>query len=303
MSRSERPHSIGSEKEVKLDSPKSPKKESVESIENELKIQTELAIKHSRITPSTPSEQHSELLHFIARKERKVLELREELKRHEEELRLLKKQWETNVTKNIDEESNSNSPSSPASLSSITNTSEGETNNFMNGLGKGIAGVIGGIQKVKESELTQEKLSQIKNAVVDVANSQPVQQTRRKTADFTSNAWHNLSKGISTLASSETIQNAKKKTLKTVYTINEALTSPAGTAATNTATAATTATTVNTRKDSSSSIIFDGEEAETKTTATKMTMITTTPVISGSPVEEIGDPILHVIGDDFNEFV
>jgi hypothetical protein len=65
----------------------------------------------------------------------------------------LKKQWEANITKNIDEESNSNSPSSPASLSSITNNLEGETNNFMNGLGKGIAGVIGGIQKVKESEL------------------------------------------------------------------------------------------------------------------------------------------------------
>ncbi|RGB40843.1 hypothetical protein C1646_686854 [Rhizophagus diaphanus] len=154
MAQSERPFSVGSEKDVKLDSPKSPKKESIEKIDNDkLKIQTELAIKQFRITHSTPSEQHSELLHFIARKERKVLELREELKRHEEELRLLKKQWEANITKNIDEESNSNSPSSPASLSSITNNLEGETNNFMNGLGKGIAGVIGGIQKVKESEL------------------------------------------------------------------------------------------------------------------------------------------------------
>ena len=134
MSRSERPYSVGSEKEVKLNPPKSPEKES-EDIVNELKvkkifsikviifkfnnlndlfetnqfqIQTELAIKNSRITHSTPSEQHSELLHFIARKERKVLELREELKRHEEELRLLKKQWKTNITKKINEESNIN---------------------------------------------------------------------------------------------------------------------------------------------------------------------------------------------------
>jgi hypothetical protein len=75
------------------------------------------------------------------------------LKRHEEELKLLKKQWEINITKNIDEESNSNSPSSPASLSSNTNMLEEETNSFMNGLGKGIAGVIDGIQKVKESEV------------------------------------------------------------------------------------------------------------------------------------------------------
>ncbi|RIA91058.1 hypothetical protein C1645_822541 [Glomus cerebriforme] len=281
MSRSERPFSVGSAKEVKLDSPKSPKKESVEDIGNDLKVQTELAIKHSRITPATPSEQHSELLHFIARKERKVLELREELKRHEEELRLLKKQWEANITKDIDEESNSNSPSSPASISSNTNVLEGETNSFMNGLGKGIAGVIGGIQKVKESEVTQEKLSQIKSVVVDVANSQPVQQTRRKTADFTSNAWHNLSRGISTLASSEAVQNAKKKTWKTVYEVI----SPA---------------TTNKKTSDSSPIIFDngeGEEVETKTT------ITTTPVISDSPSEEIEDPILHVIGDDFNEFI
>ncbi|GBB90900.1 hypothetical protein RclHR1_00180038 [Rhizophagus clarus] len=288
MSQSERPFSVGSEKEVKLDSPKSPKKESVEKIDNEkLKIQTELAIKQSRITPSTPSEQHSELLHFIARKERKVLELREELKRHEEELRLLKKQWETNITKNIDEESNSNSPSSPASLYSITNNSEGEPNNFMNGLGKGIAGVIGGIQKVKESELTQEKISQIKSVVADVANSQPVQQTRRKTADFTSNAWHNLSKGISTLASSETIQNAKKKTLKTVYTINEALTSPS------------TKTTNNTTEDSSS-VIYEDDKTTMVTTPTTTTI---TSIISQSPSEEIEDPILHVIGDDFSEFI
>ena len=70
----------------------------------------------------------------------------------------MKKQWEANITKEIDEESNSNSsPSSPASsafsLPSTTNTSEEESKGFMNGLGKGIAGVIGGIQKVKESEV------------------------------------------------------------------------------------------------------------------------------------------------------
>jgi len=84
------------------------------------------------------------------------LELREELKRHEEELRLLKKQWETNVAKNIDESSNSSSPSSLSptfSFASNTSTSEEEVKRFMDGLGKGLAGVISGIQKVKESEV------------------------------------------------------------------------------------------------------------------------------------------------------
>jgi len=142
---------------------------------------------------------------------------------------------------------------------------------------------------------TQEKLSQIKSVVVDVANSQPVQQTRRKTADFTSSAWHNLSKGISTLASSETIQNAKKKTLKTVYTINEALTSPPAKATNNTT-------------ENSSSVIFDDDKrTEIKTTTTVTTSTTTitpqSPTIFQSPSEEIEDPILHVIGDDFNDFL
>ncbi|CAG8473167.1 5096_t:CDS:2 [Funneliformis mosseae] len=274
MLRSERPFSVGSVKEVKLDSQKSPEEKIVVD-KKDLKIETELAIKNSRLTPATSSEQHSEFLHFIARKERKVLELREELKRHEEELRLLKKQWETYFAKNIDEASNSNSPSSPSSAFSFASTSEEEGKGFMDGLSKGIAGVIGGIQKVKESELyvfnlvshgtkiTQEKLTQIKTVVTDVANSQSIQQTRRKTADITSSAWHSLSKGLSSLASSETIQNAKKKTLETVNTINEALISPNP----------------------------SSEDSTTATTKSKL-------IITDSPSEEIKDPILHVIGDD-----
>lgn len=262
MLRSERPFSVGSVKEVKLGSQKSPEEKIVVD-KKDLKIETELAIKNSRLTPATSSEQHSEFLHFIARKERKVLELREELKRHEEELRLLKKQWETYFAKNIDEASNSNSPSSPSSAFSFASTSEEEGKGFMDGLSKGIAGVIGGIQKVKESELTQEKLTQIKTVVTDVANSQSIQQTRRKTADITSSAWHSLSKGLSSLASSETIQNAKKKTLETVNTINEALISPNP----------------------------SSEDSTTATTKSKL-------VITDSPSEEIKDPILHVIGDD-----
>ena len=69
--------------------------------------------------------------------------------------------------------------------------------------------------------------------------------------------------------------------METVYTINEVLISPS--------------TTNDTTKDSS--IIFDnGEEAETKSEKSKV-------MISESPSEEIEDPILHVIGDDFNDFI
>ncbi|CAI2187901.1 6303_t:CDS:2 [Funneliformis geosporum] len=269
MLRSERPFSVGSVKEVKLDSQKSPEEKIVVE-KKDLKIETELAIKNSRLAPATSSEQHSEFLHYIARKERKVLELREELKRHEEELRLLKKQWETHFAKNIDEASNNNSPSSASSAFSFASNSEEEGKGFMDGLSKGIAGVIGGIQKVKDSELTQEKLTQIKTVVTDVANSQSIQQTRRKTADITSSAWLSLSKGFSSLASSETIQNARKKTLETVNTINEALVLPS-----------VNYTTTNPSSE------------DTTTAATKSKLI-----ISESPSEEIEDPILHVIGDD-----
>ncbi|CAG8769501.1 8015_t:CDS:2, partial [Racocetra fulgida] len=84
---------------------------------------------------------------FIARKERKISELREELKRHEEELLLLKKQWQTVVSKDIDSENTSSSV-----FSFQSNTSNNEVSAFMNGLGKGIHSVIGGIHNLKESE-------------------------------------------------------------------------------------------------------------------------------------------------------
>ncbi|KAH8913620.1 hypothetical protein BT69DRAFT_1306376, partial [Atractiella rhizophila] len=47
-------------------------------------------------------EQHAELLTFIAKKERKCLDLREELKKHEGELEVLKKKWQSIVSKSMD---------------------------------------------------------------------------------------------------------------------------------------------------------------------------------------------------------
>ncbi|KAL8283687.1 hypothetical protein RQP46_005482 [Phenoliferia psychrophenolica] len=49
----------------------------------------------------TLTELNSDLLNFIAKKERKCLDLREELKRHEEELQHLKKKWENIVAKSL----------------------------------------------------------------------------------------------------------------------------------------------------------------------------------------------------------
>ncbi|KAK4705452.1 hypothetical protein P7C70_g741, partial [Phenoliferia sp. Uapishka_3] len=49
----------------------------------------------------TLTELNSDLLNFIAKKERKCLDLREELKRHEEELKNLKKKWEAIVAKSL----------------------------------------------------------------------------------------------------------------------------------------------------------------------------------------------------------
>ncbi|RHZ87753.1 hypothetical protein Glove_30g60 [Diversispora epigaea] len=159
---------------------------------------TERTIKNLRITPATPLEQNMELLRFIAKKESKVLELKEELKRQEEELRLLKNQWKTIVAKD--------------DQNGIPETVGDEGIKF---IGKGINSVIDGIHKVKDKEA-------IKTAVSDVANSTSVKKTRQ--------AWSNISKGFSSFVESKAVKTAKRKTLETVHTvertINEALISP-----------------------------------------------------------------------------
>ncbi|CAG8491513.1 3377_t:CDS:2 [Diversispora eburnea] len=169
---------------------------------------TERTIKNLRITSATPLEQNTELLRFIAKKESKVLELREELKRQEEELKLLKNQWKT-IVANDEQEKNGTS----------TTSSEIVGDDGIKFIGKGINSVIDGIHKVKDNEVTLEKISQIKTAVSDVANSTSVKKTRQ--------AWSNISKGFSSLVESKAVKTAKRKTLETVHTvertINEAL--------------------------------------------------------------------------------
>ncbi|BGP19461.1 hypothetical protein JCM10213_006281 [Rhodosporidiobolus nylandii] len=56
------------------------------------------------IAQATLVEQNTDLLSFIAKKERKCLDLREELKRHEGELALLKKKWESIVARSLQQQ-------------------------------------------------------------------------------------------------------------------------------------------------------------------------------------------------------
>ncbi|GAA5836859.1 hypothetical protein JCM9279_007681 [Rhodotorula babjevae] len=65
-------------------------------------------------------EQNADLLSFIAKKERKCLDLREELKRHESELAQLKKKWESIVARSLQQQhvqSHSPNPNSTSSTS------------------------------------------------------------------------------------------------------------------------------------------------------------------------------------------
>lgn len=71
------------------------------------------AMKHLRErSPVTVAEKHAELLHFIAQKESKCLELRSQLAMHEAELLQLKRKWELVVNRGFEKYQASPSPSS-----------------------------------------------------------------------------------------------------------------------------------------------------------------------------------------------
>ncbi|CAG8536665.1 6203_t:CDS:2, partial [Scutellospora calospora] len=270
----------------------------------------ERTIKNLRITPSTPSEQRDEFLQFIAQKERKVLELREELKRHEEELLLLKKQWQTVVSKDVDSESIS-SASSIFSFPSNTSINGEDVTGFMNGLGKGIHSVIDGINNLKEKEATREKLSQIKTAVSEVANLRPIQQTRQKTVDLTSQAWSNISKGISSLVDYEAIKAARKRTYRTVPTSETLETPNINTAISPTTSPTTTSPTSPMSKDliwsaiNSEKIDSKHKPLNDKDDSIKEKNLDNENIdgiLAGSPKDEFEDQLVYVIGDDFGDY-
>ncbi|RXW21987.1 hypothetical protein EST38_g3875 [Candolleomyces aberdarensis] len=75
--------------------------------------------------PITLAEKHAELLHFIAQKEAKCLELRSQLAVHEEELLQLKRKWERIVNRGLERENSSTSSPSSSNLYSSNNSSNG----------------------------------------------------------------------------------------------------------------------------------------------------------------------------------
>ncbi|KAJ2936819.1 hypothetical protein H1R20_g276, partial [Candolleomyces eurysporus] len=73
--------------------------------------------------PITLAEKHAELLHFIAQKEAKCLELRSQLAMHEEELLQLKRKWERIVNRGLERENSSTSSPSSSNLYASNNSS------------------------------------------------------------------------------------------------------------------------------------------------------------------------------------
>ncbi|CAG8521417.1 5925_t:CDS:2, partial [Dentiscutata erythropus] len=251
----------------------------------------ERAIKNLRVTHSSPSEQRDELLQFIVRKEHKILELREELKRHEEELLLLKKQWQAISSEDINAENTSSIFSIPSNISNNI-----EVTGFMNGLGKGIHSVIGGIHNLKESEATREKLSQIKTAVSEVANIRSIQQTRQKTADLTSQAWSNISKGISSW-SYKSVPTAETSETPTINTAISPTTSPGTTSPTSSISKDLIWSAINSDLDSEKKLSIDKDDSINEKNFNNEKI---EGVLAGSPKDEFEEQLVYVIGDDFD---
>ncbi|BGP27121.1 hypothetical protein Rt10032_c12g4852 [Rhodotorula toruloides] len=81
------------------------------------------------MTQATLVEQNADLLSFIAKKERKCLDLREELKRHEAELALLKKKWESIVARSLQQQAYASSaPTSSLNRARPSISSSGSPN-------------------------------------------------------------------------------------------------------------------------------------------------------------------------------
>ncbi|CAG8449429.1 6124_t:CDS:2, partial [Ambispora gerdemannii] len=152
-----------------------------------LKIHTEIAIKHLRITPATESEQQAELLQFIAKKERKIKDLQEELAQHEDELRLLRERWES-------------------IRSSKRNSGWLRGGGGNSGDNKGNGSVF----------------KNIENGGIN-ANQDNLISINIENEDFRTGAWGNLSKSISALTRSDTLKNVRKKTMDTVHTVEKSL--------------------------------------------------------------------------------
>ncbi|KZT10378.1 uncharacterized protein LAESUDRAFT_810036 [Laetiporus sulphureus 93-53] len=85
--------------------------------------------------PLTLTEKHADLLHFIAQKESKCLELRSQLAMHEAELAQLKRKWERIVNRGMDR------ASSTSTLPNLSARSPSSNGAVLDGLREGVQGV------------------------------------------------------------------------------------------------------------------------------------------------------------------
>ncbi|KAG9307129.1 hypothetical protein G9A89_016957 [Geosiphon pyriformis] len=183
----------------------------VETDPDELvKIHIEIAIKHLRVTQATPDEQKAELLQFIAKKERKIIDLKEELAQHEEELRLLKERWDSIVNTKENETASLLSASSTVSSSTSSITSD-EDDKKINGA------LLGSDTKDIMKEKTSSYFTDVK-----IAENNGGKPTKRR-LDFRKSTWGNLGKSISALARSDTLKNMRRKTMGTVNNVERSV--------------------------------------------------------------------------------
>ncbi|KAF8647988.1 hypothetical protein AX16_006418 [Volvariella volvacea WC 439] len=88
-------------------------------------------VSHPERPPLTLMEKHADLLHFIAQKESKCLELRSQLATHEAELQQLKRKWQRIVNRGLERQASDATPSPP----------NGSGGAVLDGIKEGVQGV------------------------------------------------------------------------------------------------------------------------------------------------------------------
>ncbi|RUS34471.1 hypothetical protein BC938DRAFT_480221 [Jimgerdemannia flammicorona] len=212
----------------------------------ELPPQTEASVQSrasssGKTTSASTAEQKSELLNFIRQKETLVESLREQLREQEEELQLLKRNWnrilqEEKVTaggtpepepeKSVSaKRSTATSPSLPPTEEVLANAGKTVVEN----LGRGFAQLLYGTQKILESdtflqtkakavELSKEAIVNVRGGIVAVAESETFQQTRSKALEISKDTMVNVRDGFTAVTESETFLLGKQRTLAAIET-------------------------------------------------------------------------------------
>ncbi|RUO96588.1 hypothetical protein BC936DRAFT_141791 [Jimgerdemannia flammicorona] len=201
----------------------------------ELPPQTEASVQSrasssGKTTSASTAEQKSELLNFIRQKETLVESLREQLREQEEELQLLKRNWnrilqEEKVTaggtpepepeKSVSaKRSTATSPSLPPTEEVLANAGKTVVEN----LGRGFAQLLFLQTKAKAVELSKEAIVNVRGGIVAVAESETFQQTRSKALEISKDTMVNVRDGFTAVTESETFLLGKQRTLAAIET-------------------------------------------------------------------------------------